>query len=91
MFCELSKADIDFPVNFDLKIIVTSAKESEEHRKELESVLSDLDIPCSNWRERVSSKGSYLSYTVNVTVMSRELFDRMYLTFREKDYIKTVI
>ncbi len=91
MFCELSKADIDFPVRFDLKIIVISKPGNDSYIKDLESLLSSIDIESSNWREKNSSKGTYISYTVNVYVKNREIFDLMYVKFRELDYIKTVI
>ncbi len=91
MFCEMTKADIDFPVNFDLKIIVTREEGKDNYTEELEAVLNNIGVSCSNWRDKPSSKGTYISYTVNVNVSSRETFDLMYAKFREVDYIKTVI
>ena len=91
MFCELSKADIDFPVSFDLKIIVVKDSSRESYIEDLGTVLRNIGIKHSNWREKPSSKGTYISYTVNVNVGSREIFDLMYVKFKELDYIKTVI
>ena len=91
MFCELSKADIDFPVSFDLKIIVEKENGRENYVNDLESVLTGIGISSSNWREKLSSKGTYISYTVNVDVDSRETFDLMYVKFKDLEFIKTVI
>ena len=91
LFCELSKADIDFPVDFDLKIIVVRDKDRGSYTEELESVLSSIGIPCCRWREKSSSKGTYISYTVSVNVKSRKSFDEMYEKLKKLDYIKTVI
>ena len=91
MFCELSKADIDFPVSFDLKIIIIKENESKDYVTELESLLKSIGIPCRNWRDKPSSKGTYISYTVNVNIDSRETFDLMYDKFKKLDYVKTVI
>ena len=87
----MSKADIDFPVKFDLKIIVVRKDEKENYIEELEALLNKIGVLCTNWRDKTSSKGTYISYTVNVNVISREIFDLMYANFREVDYIKTVI
>ncbi len=91
MSLEDSKAEIEFPVNFDLKIIVLKDKEKDNYCRELESVLKSIGIMCSNWREKPSSKGKYISYTVNVDVKSREIFDLMYAEFKKLDYVKTVL
>ncbi len=91
MFCENSKADIEFPVVFDLKIIVVKTDEISTYEDELEKVLNSIGILCSNWRNKPSSKGTYISFTVNVNINSREIFDLMYVKLKELDYIKTVL
>lgn len=91
MFCELSKADIDFPVNLDLKIIVVKGEKEGGYEKELAAVLSSIDIFSISWREKPSSKGTYISYTVNVDVKTRQQFDEMYEVFKDIEYVKTVI
>lgn len=82
------KPKMDFPVNFDLKVIMEMKNKPgesaeppvilEENRKAIVCILNGLNIRHFEWRTRFSSERNYVSFSVNVTLESQEKMDRLY-------------
>lgn len=69
---------IDFPVTFDLKVIMNMAGTLEDNRSRLQGILDALGIPFAEWRTRFSSNRNYVSFSVTITLSDRALMDRLY-------------
>lgn len=69
---------VEFPVQFDLKIIVERVLPDPENQRIFANLLTLHNIPHRNWRHRISGKSTYISFTVTVTVDTREKFQALY-------------
>lgn len=83
--------NLRFPINFDLKVIMVSRGDDEEKRNKLKALLERLSIPHREWRSKKSSKGNYISISINVTINSRYVFDSLYADLRKLEGIKFAI
>lgn len=82
LFTDLTRSEhLEFPVTFDLKVVMDATVSEDNNRKEMHTIFEDLDIPNKEMGTRLSSKGNYMSFTFNVYIISREklhdLFDRI--------------
>lgn len=82
---------IKFPVRFDLKIIMISAKDHKENITKLENTLNELEIAFNNWRNKPSGKGTYTSYTVNVYIISQQKLTALYAELKKIPEVKMAI
>lgn len=69
---------INFPVSFDLKVIMISTPDPNVNIEALEPVLSELMIPYSNWAHKPSGKGTYTSYSVKIKVKDQKTLTELY-------------
>jgi len=83
-----SQEVINYPVQFDLKIFMTTPLNHNDNITLLEPVLTNLNIPFSNWRHKISDKGVYISYTVHVTVISQIILNQLYANLKDVQGVK---
>jgi putative lipoic acid-binding regulatory protein len=88
LFCGES---VNYPVSFDLKVIIETSIHADESQKNLETLLKKLKVPFSNWRRRSSSGGKYISFTVSVDIDSAELLEKVYTALKEIPGVKFAI
>lgn len=67
-----------FPQIMDIKVIVDNQHPEQQSRAHLKTLLSQLEIPNTNWRSRKSTGGNYISYTVKITLNSETTMKKMY-------------
>lgn len=82
---------INFPVNYDLKIIIQANKRHEDNRAMFEQVLVKLNITFLNWRHKDSGKGKYTSYTVHVRIPDETTMKSLYEELRTIPGVKMAI
>ncbi len=70
--------EIEYPVNYDLKVIFETTEAMDIQKRNLELVIEDADVPHKFIRSRQSSKGKYVSLTVNITLHSNEQLQYLY-------------
>jgi len=74
---------VKYPVSFELKVIFNAELEEKTHRRNLELVLEDSNVKYSFKKSLKSSKGSFISITMEVVLESenqmRHLYDRLKL------------
>ena len=88
LFCGES---VNYPVSFDLKVIIEARIDADDSQKKLESLLKKLKVPFSDWRRRPSSGGKYISFTVRVDIDSAELMEKMYKDIKEVAGVKFAV
>ena len=82
---------VNYPVSFDLKVIIETSIHADESQKNLETLLNKLKVPFSDWRRRLSSGEKYISFTVNVDIDSAELLKKVYTALNEIPGVKFAI
>ena len=85
------KPKIDFPVNFDLKVIMEMKVPLEENRQALVCIFESLCIQHFEWRTRFSSERNYVSFSVNVLLESQEKMDRLYEEMKKLPQIRFAV
>jgi putative lipoic acid-binding regulatory protein len=82
---------VNYPVSFDLKMIIVSTIDPAESIANMETLLNRFNIPFSDWRTRPSSGGKYISYTVKVEIRSQQLLDDLYRDIKKLPGLKFAI
>jgi len=73
---------IKYPVSFDLKVIMDKKKTDKENIAVIEKLLKESNIPFKDFRKKQSSKGTYTSYTVGITMDTQEILEKLYIDLK---------
>lgn len=80
--------NLEFPVSFDLKVIMNCDKALELNESILRTILTRLSIPHEKWSHRFSSGNKFVSFSVNVTLDQRETMDNLYAELRSETSVR---
>jgi len=72
------KKEIDFPINYDLKVILETEEEIDIQQRNLELVLEDADVNFDFVKSQHSSKGNFVSITMNITLHDKDQMGYLY-------------
>ena len=87
--CNLfNRQTVNYPVTFDLKAIIDASSKPEDSIQALETALKKHQVPFSNWRQKPSSAGKYISYTVSVEIRSQAILEALYLDLKKVPGLK---
>lgn len=70
--------NLKFPVTFELKVVLETNAAIKEQQNNIETILQELQISNAYKNHKMSTKGTYCSYTYQVKVQSREQLQQMY-------------
>jgi putative lipoic acid-binding regulatory protein len=73
-----NQKEIEYPVNYDLKVIFETAEAPDIQQRNLELVIEDAGVPHIFISSRHSSKGKYVSLTVNITIRDNDQLQYLY-------------
>ena len=76
------KPEVEFPVNYDLKVIMETDEQIHIQQRNLELVLEDADVNHNFVKSRHSSKGNFVSLTMNITLESMKQMQYLYRRLR---------
>jgi len=79
---------IEFPVSFELKAVMVESGDDAGNKIKLEQVFKEQNVDYKYVSEKVSSKGSYISYTYSVTLTSKEQLDKTYSALKKVEGLK---
>lgn len=82
--------EIEFPVTFNLKAVLPASTD-KENKKKIENVLANNKIRFAFQTKKVSSKGTYASYTYKVTLESKDKMTRLYDELKKIEDLKFAI
>lgn len=88
---DIEGKEIEFPVTFRLKAVMEGSGMEKVHMDKLESVLTNNDISFSYQSKKASSKGTYTSYTYEVTIESKVQLQNMYEGLRKIKELKFAV
>lgn len=84
----MNNEELQFPVTYDLKAVMTASPGDMENRKHLTNVFDELKIDYTYLNRSQSSKGSYTSFTYSVTLKDRETMSHLYELLKEIENLK---
>ena len=92
LFDDLFKNEqLRFPVKYNLKVILDATIPDHQNREEIVKALGELKVTHGNWKEKLSKKGRYISFTVHVEIVSREQLYALYNRLKEIPGVKFAI
>jgi len=78
LFMTTKENKVDYPQNFDIKLIIAADIPMEEAKRNISKALSESKTVHSFVNARSSSKGNYISYCYNVDIESKEHLEDTY-------------
>lgn len=85
------KEKLQFPQNFDIKIIIEADIPAEESKANISRALSECKTIHSFVNIRTSAKGNYNTYSYNIDIDSQEQMNAVYETLRKIQGAKFVL
>ncbi len=87
----LPNEEIIFPVTFELKAVFDAPYEDSENKQQLKALFTRLKVKNSFVRKKLSSKGTYVSYSYQVTIGDKPLLEQLYAELKQVPGLKTAI
>ena len=78
----MTEKKVQYPQNFDIKLIIAGEIPQEETKQNISKALSEAKTVHSFVNVRSSGKGNYLSYCYNIDIESKEHLERTYALLR---------
>lgn len=88
---DLEGTEIEFPVTYKLKAVMIGTEDEDGNTKKLVNVFTSLHIEHKYLDKKVSSKGSYISYTYEVSIDSREQMNTLYAELKKIKELKFAV
>jgi len=73
-----NKPELQFPVSFDFKIIVSNSIDEEKTMEGINDIFNKVMVPNSLTGKRESGKGKYTSFTYTVLLLDRDQMNELY-------------
>lgn len=83
--------EVEFPVNYELKVILKTNEELGIQQRNLELVLEDAEVNHNFVKSKHSRKGNFVSLTMNVTLNSMNQMQYLYHRLRLLPGIKFAV
>ena len=83
MAAQDSEEQIQFPQNFDIKLIISAEYPVEEAKRNISQTLSKSQTVHSFVNVRSSNKGNYFSYCFNIDVENKEHLEKTYALLKQ--------
>lgn len=83
--------EIVFPVSYVLKVIVTQNMTPERHSQLIEEILLRKKIPYRFENTKLSKEGTYLSFSIFITLINRLQMKELYSDLRSLPWIKLAL
>jgi len=88
---DLEGKAIEFPVTFELKAVMQGSGNDTESKSKLAVVFLQFKVKHDYLHKKVSSKGTYTSFTFRVNLKSRKQMDDLYAALKGVDGLKFAV
>lgn len=85
---QMNNQELQFPVIYRLKAVMTATRNVRENKQQLVNVFNELSIGYLFLSKNKSSKGTYVSFTYEVTLNDRQTMNRLYTLLKEIENLK---
>jgi putative lipoic acid-binding regulatory protein len=79
---------IEFPLSYNLKVIMSNGISQDEHIGNIKYVLLKLKISFKEFSHKLSSNEKYISFTVMIRIENEQMFKALYLELQKLPEIK---
>lgn len=80
--------EIEFPVTFHLKAVMTGLDVDDKNKQKIEAVIASNKVDYKYLDKKASSKGSYESFSYQVTLKSKEQMTKLYDDLKKIEELK---
>ena len=84
------KKGLTFPISFDIKIIMTNS-ENNDHKQLISDLFKELEITFSEVSYVASANNTYNSYTYEVLLNTKEIYESLYAKLAKMPQVKMAI
>ncbi len=88
---ETQRPEIQYPQNFDIKLLVSAEHPIEETKKSIGDILTKCKVVYSFSNVTSSAKGNYLSYSFNVDIEDSEQMKKIYEMLKDVPGVKFIL
>lgn len=85
---ELEGKEIEFPVTFHFKAVMIGTENEDDNKQRLVKVFNNNKVDYKFLDKKVSSKGSYISFTYEIVLTDRQQMDKMYAELKQIKELK---
>ncbi len=82
---------INYPIKYQLKLIMDNSIATDENIKNATDKLNELTIQFGSFSSKISTKGTYISLSVQIRIVSEEQFKTLYAELKNLKGLKTAI
>ncbi len=82
------KALIEFPMRFDMKLIVSAQYSIEDTRISINDIFNECMVANEFNEVKTSEKGNYRTYSYSVIVLDQQHFNEVYMMIRRVPGLK---
>lgn len=83
--------EIEFPVDYQLKAVMTGTQNDDDNKEKIVKVFNKLKVEYKYHDKKVSSKGSYVSFTYEVTLTDKKQMDQLYVELQKIKELKFAV
>jgi putative lipoic acid-binding regulatory protein len=85
---DLKSQKVNYPVTFKLKAVMDGTRFDDDNKNDLVTVFKNLNIDYSYLDKKLSTKGTYVSFTYKVTLADQDQMYKMYDGLRAIESLK---
>lgn len=89
--CVLGNEKIEFPVTYELKLVVTTGIPVVMSKDGAVQIFDDLKIPYTFLKEKLSSNKNYSSLTYRITLIDKLQMEELYTKLKNLPALKMAI
>ena len=79
---DLKGKEVEYPVTYNMKAVMDGSRFDDDNKEDIVNVFKNLDIVYSFLDKKLSSNGTYVSFTYKVTITSKDQMYKMYAELR---------
>lgn len=75
---DLSDQEINYPIDFDFKALMDATINDDENKENIIAIFKKNNITYLYHDKKISTKGTYVSFTFKITITSKEVMQKFY-------------
>jgi len=75
---DLSDQEVKYPIDFDFKALMDATINDDENKENIIEVFQKNNIKYLYHDKKISTKGTYVSFTFKITIISKEVMQKFY-------------
>ena len=88
---KIEEQKIEFPVRFNLKVIMDNSIDQEVNKKNIKSILLKNRVQYGDFTHKLSGGDKYISFSIGVKIEDEKQMDELYKGLKELPGIKYAI